>query len=156
MHAECLSVWELSGTRKMKVRMEDSMLGKSQRVCKDPTHGSSKEPRLSTAATQSLGGGYTEQALWFISGWKRRESKGWENRELVLKFWWDAGLNKDTEQGNEEWRDSVKAELLLEWQLLRKPQASWNIDTCFWLLGFWHRRVWFSHGDTPNKIFTQD
>lgn len=74
MHAECLSVWELSGTRKMKVRMEDSMLGKSQRVCKDPTHGSSKEPRLSTAATQEPRG-WLHRAGSVIHFWMEEERK---------------------------------------------------------------------------------
>lgn len=63
MHAECLSVWELSGTRKMKVRMEDSMLGKSQRVCKDPHMGPQRSRDFLQQPHKSLGGGYTEQAL---------------------------------------------------------------------------------------------
>ena len=143
------------GTRKTKVWMEGSMLGKEPRSLQGPRTRVLKGAETSYSSHAEPGGGYAEQA-WFSSGWKWRESKDWENRGLFLKFGWDAGLNKDTEEENEEWRDSVKAELLLEWQLLIKPRASWNIDTRFWLLRFWHRRFWFSHGDTPNKIFKQD
>lgn len=48
--------------------------------------GHSKELRLPTAGPQHFGACEAEQSIWFSSGWKWRESRGWDIRKLFLKF----------------------------------------------------------------------
>lgn len=70
----------------MKLWMEDSMLGKEPRSLQGPHTRVLKGAETFYSSHTEPGGGYAERAPWLSSGWKWRESKDWENRELFLKF----------------------------------------------------------------------